>query len=335
MKKITFFHRFLPVCSSAETTETFSRVIRETTYRYNKDNISRTKAYQEYYLLHPEIKWSFLASMVSRNAGWNMCDLKGTWLPAVIDRDTRKDLFLTYERANWLIFQDIFPQLLIYHYMTKINKEMFHLFSEFFVSGFMQQEWKYFWEKKDEERLMQALIINEQNVIEEPVIQHPVYKRRVFKTRLFLLEDHLHFSSVLFPTRGGNLYGASVSNFRKLDSRIALGNRLSQVLFNKDLYFYFKEFALTVEPTGSRRDYEQYCRDAPFTGTPILRAVFDVTEHHIHKPLGDWSGERKVKSKWFSRSKLKEPVKLTQWYFGKQIQLQKMIAVSNLFNRKK
>ncbi|WP_044023020.1 DUF2515 family protein [Bacillus sp. SG-1] len=333
MNKISFFQPFLPDSSHVETPEHLISIIREKTFQYNRDNISRTKAYQKYYLLHPEIKWSFLASMVSRNAGWNMCDLKGAWFPAVIDKETRKDLFLTYERANWLIFQDVFPQLLIYHYKTEMDEEMFHLLREFFVSDFMQNEWKRFREEGDRDRLMQSLIINEQNVIEEPVIQHPVYKRRVFKTKLFFLEDHFHFSSVVFPTKGGNLYGASVSDFRKLDSRISLGNRLSKILFKEDLYFLFKEFALSTEPTGSRRDYERYCKDAPFTGTPLLRTVYGVKEHHIHTPLGDWSQRRKVKEKWFRRSQFKEPVKLTKWYFQKQRQLQKLIKIEELFRK--
>jgi hypothetical protein len=333
MNKTSFFHRFLPDCSLDETPEELIRIIREKTFQYNRDNISRTKAYQEYYLLHPEIKWSFLASMVSRNAGWNMCDLKGAWFPHVIDQETRKALFLTYERANWLIFQDVFPQLLIHHYKTEMKVEMFHLFREFFVSAFMQKEWKRFWEEGDRNRLMQSLIINEQNVIEDPVIQHPVYKRKVFKTWLFFLEDHLHFSSVIFPTRNGNLYGASVSDFRKLDSRIALGNRLSQILFKDDLYFHFKEFALSTEPTGSRRDYERFCQGAPYTGTPLLRTVYEVREHHIHDPSDDWSKKRKVKGKWFKPSGFKEPVKVTRWYFHKQRQLQKMIQVADIFRK--
>ncbi|MGM0845923.1 MAG: DUF2515 family protein [Bacillota bacterium] len=333
MNKIPFFHQFLPDCSLAETSEQLITIIREQTFKYNRDNISRTKAYQKYYLLHPEIKWSFLASMVSRNAGWNMCDLHGAWLPVVIDEETRETLFQTYERANWMIFQDIFPQLLIHHYKTEMKEEMFHLFREFFVSSFMQSEWKRFWETEDRDRLMQSLIINEQNVIEEPVIRHPVYKRKVFRSKLFFLEDHFHFSSVVFPTKGGSLYGASVSDFRKLDSRIALGNRLSQILFKEDTYPYFKEFALSTEPTGSRRDYERYCHDTPFTGTPFLRTVYKEEEHHIHKSVDDWSKKRKVKDRWFQPSEFTEPVKLTNWFFLKQRQLQKLIKLEELFRK--
>lgn len=88
--------------------------IRLKTKQLNIDNISRTEAYATFYNNHPEVKWSFLASMVSRNAGWNMCDLQGKWFPELLSIETRDLLFLTYERANWLIFQDAFPQLLLY-----------------------------------------------------------------------------------------------------------------------------------------------------------------------------------------------------------------------------
>ena len=92
-----------------------------------------------------EIHWSFLASMVSRNAGWNMCDLEGKWFPIFYEKEMRERLFLTYERANWLIFQDAFPQLLLYQYSTKVKQAMFHLLKYFHVSSFMEREWNYFW----------------------------------------------------------------------------------------------------------------------------------------------------------------------------------------------
>lgn len=40
------------------------------------DNISRTVFYDQFYLKHKEIVWGYLASFVSRNAGWNMTDLE-------------------------------------------------------------------------------------------------------------------------------------------------------------------------------------------------------------------------------------------------------------------
>ncbi|MDP4162202.1 MAG: DUF2515 family protein, partial [Bacillota bacterium] len=54
--------------------------IKEKTKKFNRNNLTRTKAYLDFYNNHPEIHWSFLAHMVSRNGGWNMTDLKGEFL---------------------------------------------------------------------------------------------------------------------------------------------------------------------------------------------------------------------------------------------------------------
>ena len=54
--------------------------IKDETILFNKNNVTRTKAYLDFYIRHPEIHWVFLAHMVSRNAGWNMTDLKGGFL---------------------------------------------------------------------------------------------------------------------------------------------------------------------------------------------------------------------------------------------------------------
>ncbi|MBM7584309.1 hypothetical protein JOC86_000846 [Bacillus pakistanensis] len=331
MNKKGIFQRFLPDFSHIKTISELIDKIHTITFEKNLDNISRTIAYQKYFLLHPEIKWSFLASMVSRNAGWNMCDLKGNWLNKILDEKMTKQLFLTYERANWLIFQDVFPQLLIYHYSTYRKKEMFHLLSEFFVSKFMRIEWEKFWRDRNEKRLVYSLIINEQNVIQKPVIEHPIYKRRVFSSKFFIFQDLFHFSSCIFPTVNGNLYGASVHNFRKLDQRINLGKSLYQILFQKELFPYFLQFSLETEPTGSRKDYERYMINSPGSRTPILRAVFPVVEHHRH--LDDnWTG--KIKPSWEQDPPQLKKIELTDWYVHKQYQLHSLICLNELlFNR--
>lgn len=159
--------------------------IRLKTKQLNIDNISRTEAYATFYTNHPEVKWSFLASMVSRNAGWNMCDLQGKWFPELLSIETRDLLFLTYERANWLIFQDAFPQLLLYEISKKHEKSYFHLLEYFDVSPFMYEKWTVFWERKKEIELMHALIINEQHIIEPAVIAHPFYQKKVFHRLVF------------------------------------------------------------------------------------------------------------------------------------------------------
>ncbi|MFD1738508.1 DUF2515 domain-containing protein [Bacillus salitolerans] len=294
--------------------------IKEKTREGNIDNITRTKAYEDFYKQYKEIKWSFLASMVSRNAGWSMGDLQGSWLPRVLSQELRRRLFLTYERANWLIFSDAFPQLCLYAASKKLNRPLFHLLPIFHVSPFMVKEWMKFWESHDQTRLLYSLIINEQNVIQKPVIEHPVYRRRVFHTWLFFLQDRLHFSFVLFPTLSGELYGLSVHEFWKLDSRIRLGKRLANLLFDPSLYSQFAEFSLKVDHSGSRHDYEKYVYKEKVRDTPRLREAFTVVPHS-RDYFFQWSATKRQINKWLKHEKLPKQVKITNWYMKKQEQL--------------
>jgi hypothetical protein len=312
-----------------------NRILIETN-KNNIDNISRTSAYFTFFKKNPDISWSFLASMVSRNGGWNMCDLEGSIFPHLLEMNTRKQLFLTYERANWLIFQDVFPQLLIYQYSIEKNRPMFYLLHYFHVSSFIQKEWIRYWKKRDRNRLMSALIINEQNVIQTPVIEHPVYKSRVFHSMIFSLQDWLHFSCVLFPTCGGELYGASVNGFRSLSKRINLGKRLANILFHPRLFPYFYEFAEITPHTGSRADYEQYFITLHPTkrDTPFLRTTFPVIKHHIHT-YEDWSLKRSVSPTWLHfPTHHRHPIHLTDWYITKKEQLQLMLQMKKVIGIK-
>ncbi|WP_448973885.1 DUF2515 domain-containing protein [Mesobacillus sp. LC4] len=305
--------------------------IRLQTEEKNLDNISRTSAYLDFYLEYPEMIWAFLASMVSRNGGYNMCDLEGDWFPKFLDRPIRKRLFLTYERANWLIFRDAYSQLLLYSYSTKESSPMFHLLKFLDVSTFMEKEWQVFWEHGDKKRLMTALIINEQNVIHNPVIKHHVNKKRVFNTMMFSFEDHLHFSTVLFPTCDGELYGASVNGFKSVSKRINLGKRLASILFDQRYYPFFLEFAIRTEHTASRHDYEQYFSSQKKRDTPFLRCTYPIIQHHFHKQ-GDWYKERRLRKKWFSHElNHRHPVHLTRWYKQKQKQLHALISLKEFF----
>lgn len=314
--------------------EIIRQILNETRKR-NIDNISRTDAYFSYFKKNPDILWSFLASMVSRNGGWNMCDLEGAIFPQLLDPKTRKQLFLTYERANWLIFHDVFPQLLLYQYSTKINQPMFHLLPYFNVSAFIQGEWNRYWKDSDRYRLTTALIINEQNVIQTPVIDHPVYKKKVFRSIIFSFQDWLHFSCVLFPTCGGEVYGASVNGFRTLSKRIDLGKRLANILFHPRLFPYFFEFAEKTPHTGSRYDYEQYFKIKTTRKTPMLRTSFPIIEHHQHK-YEDWSKDGKVSPNWLHAAiKHRHPIHLTDWYFAKSNQLQLLLSLQKVLNLEK
>lgn len=80
----------------------------------NKNNVTRTKAYLDFYQAHPEIHWAFLGHMVSRNGGWNMTDLRGDLLSGLLTKNEKKSYFAFLERGNWLIFQDAYPQFLLY-----------------------------------------------------------------------------------------------------------------------------------------------------------------------------------------------------------------------------
>lgn len=310
------------------------RQIQTETKKKNIDNISRTGAYFTYFKKNPDIIWSFLASMVSRNGGWNMCDLEGEIFPQLLKPIMRKQLFLTYERANWLIFHDAFPQLLLYQYSTKLKRPMFHLLPYFNVSCFMRREWNRYWRESDKKRLTTALIINEQNVIQTPVIEHPVFKKKVFHTLIFSFQDWLHFSCVLFPTCGGEVYGASVTGFKSLSKRIDLGKRLAKILFHPRLFPYLFEFAEKTPHTGSRYDYEQYFKKKTKRMTPMLRTSFPIIEHHRHA-YEDWSKHKFVPPSWlYFPAHHHHPIHLTDWYFAKSNQLQLMVSVQKVFQLK-
>lgn len=297
--------------------------IKGLTEKGNRDNISRTKAYEHFFSKHPEIRWSLLAGVVSRNAGWNMCDLAGNWLPHILTEGYRRQLFLTYEEANWRIFQDAYPQLLLYHYSKKYNRPLFHLGKHFFMTTFMEKEWQRFWQLRDEKRLVYALIINEQHVIERPVIRKRSF---VFHSVLFLLQDWLHYSTVLFPTCFGQLYGFSVANFCDVDARIHLGKKLYELLFSPDLFPFFYQFVLTTEPTGARYDYEQYGNHIPTAMTPTLRKTYPIIYHSIDG-TDQWDVRNRIKSKWFRAPKRMKNVCLTDWYYKKQQHIETIVNI--------
>lgn len=312
--------------------------IDKNTKKGNTDNISRTVFYDQFYLRHKEIIWGYLASFVSRNAGWNMTDLEGELFTNLIPKGYREILFLTYERANWLIFSDTYPQLLLYEASKQRREPLFHLLKFFHVSKFMEKEWGRFWVEKDIERLCTALIINEQHVIQKPVIEDPFYDDTVFGSIPFFASDLLHFSTVIFPTLDGELYGYSVHGFTKEKNRIELGKRLAWLLFGAKEHKKIRNFVSNVEHTGSRYDYEQFIAKISRRRTPILRSTYPVIHHH-RADFTDWYNEKtatKVNC-YFQKTKLIKNYQLTNWYYQKQQQLfvaakleQKLLALINV-----
>ncbi|WP_412758550.1 DUF2515 domain-containing protein [Neobacillus thermocopriae] len=231
------------------------KIKKETDY-HNLNNVTRTRAYLEYYLRHPEIHWAFLGHMVSRNGGWNMTDLKGEFLTKLLSNKERKSFFQFLERGNWLIFQDVYPQLLLYEESLKQEKPLFYLLSYLNVSTFMETIWNHFWQNQDTTIHCIALIINEQSYLEKRVIQNPIYQKDVLHKLEFLLQDLLSFNHILFPYGDKKIKGVTLHQFESLHERIILGKRLYSILFyNKDLLKQVVEWAKSHPHSGSRKDY--------------------------------------------------------------------------------
>ncbi len=224
----------------------------------NLNNVTRTQAYLDFYLRNPEIHWSFLGHMVSRNGGWNMTDLKGEFLSRLLTEREQKDFFLFLERGNWLIFQDVFPQLLLYEKSRQLEQPLFHLLPCLSVSVFMETVWDFFWRWGDRPLLAVSLIINEQSYLEEKLLKDGHYTN-VLHTIEFSLQDVLSLNHILFPfARNGKtkLMGQTLHQFTSLYERIELGKRMYTLLFSDTTkYADFLQWAKDHPHTGSRSDY--------------------------------------------------------------------------------
>lgn len=296
--------------------------IQNQTERHNRNNITRTRAYLDFYEKYPDIHWAFLGHMVSRNGGWNMTDLKGELLQELLTEDEQNDFFNFIERGNWLIFQDVYPQLLIYEESIKQKTPLFHLLPHFDVSVFMETIWEDFWKRKDRYLLAIAMVINEQSYLEKRVIQNPYYQDTVLHTIEFKLQDFLSTNHILFPYFDGDrqrvrVKGQTLHHFSSLHERILLGKRLYHVLFHdRDQYQAFFEWARSTPHTGSRKDfwphlfhdvresvpgmiYKPRINHCTITGqsprlySPVLSNAWK-DQSHQEAEIGDWYSDWKV-----------------------------------------
>lgn len=233
--------------------------IKTQTELLNVNNVTRTKAYLAFYQRHPEIHWAFLGHMVSRNGGWNMTDLKGSLLSRLLTMKERTAFFTFLERGNWLIFQDVYPQFLLYEESLKNGQNLFHLLPNFHVSIFMNTIWNYFLTNPDPYMLTIALIINEQSYLELRVIDNPTFKKTIFNTMEFKLQDLLSMNQILFPYKEKGkvkLIGETLHHFQSLHKRICLGKRLYSIIFNDPYRLKMMEqWAYNTPHSGSRKDY--------------------------------------------------------------------------------
>nr|WP_160722118.1 DUF2515 domain-containing protein [Bacillus sp. USDA818B3_A] len=243
--------------------------VRNKTQELNVNNVTRTKAYLEFYLRYPDIHWAFLGHMVSRNGGWNMTDLKGELLTRLIAKKDRHLFFQFLERGNWLIFQDVYPQFLLYEESLRLRKPMFHLFDHLNISTFMKTIWNEYWSTHDTYILTVALVINEQSYLEKRVVQNAKYQKEVLNKFEFLLQDWLSFNHILFPYGNGKLAGQTLHQFESLHERILLGKRLYHILFNnKEIHQMIVNWAKTHPHTGSRKDFWPHIFNSVNEGKP-------------------------------------------------------------------
>lgn len=246
--------------------------ITEKTILLNKNNVTRTKAYLDFYLRHPEIHWAFLGHMVSRNGGWNMTDLKGGMLPRILTKKEVVSYFTFLERGNWLIFQDAYPQFLIYEESKNRGMNLFHLLRTFNVSTFMETIWNHFLVKPETYILAIALVINEQSYLEKRVLDKQSFKKEVFNTLEFKLQDLLSLNHILFPyvkNEKTKLIGQTLHDFENVHERIMLGKRLYEILFgDKNRLNLVKNWAMATPHSGSRKDYWPHIFNSVDEGVP-------------------------------------------------------------------
>ncbi|RKP56131.1 DUF2515 domain-containing protein [Cohnella endophytica] len=280
-----FSRPYRPSTASTTASEEDRRLcssIREATVAHNRNNVTRTAAYLNMYQSHPELQWAFLAHLVSRNGGWSMTDLKGQWLPGLIDESFASSLFNMLEASNSLIFGDAYPQLKLYAEGIRLNRDLSYLLPEFAVSSFMTPFWERFRLDQDPVPLAIALIVNEQHFIQSRVVEDADYKRDVFDSFVFRSQPLLQLNQIVFPLWRDSrvadvipmrLVGRVLENFEDLHERVEFGKSLYGILFGyPDVHKAIWAFASSIPHTGSRADYWPHRfsndRTAKAGGTP-------------------------------------------------------------------
>jgi hypothetical protein len=264
--------------------------IRRRTAENNRNNVTRTAAYLDFYQRHPEIHWALLAHLVSRNGGWNMTDLRGEWLPHIMDEREIQAFFLFLERSNWLIFHDAYAQLLLYEEMKRTGSDLTRLLPLLGVSRFMAPLWREFLKHQTSVRLTRGLIVNEQQYIEQRVVRRPFFREHVLKTFEFAAQSVLSLDQVLFPYKADaadnrlSIVGVVVHNFASVKQRIAIGKALYGLLYGDSARFRkIVEWALAVPHTGSRADYWSHLF-SPVDPADSYRENIDEREQKPDRP---------------------------------------------------
>lgn len=293
--------------------------IKSETQLQNKNNLTRTAAYLAFFNKHPEIEWSFLAHMVSRNAGYFMTDLKGEFLPDILEDTFSEALYLMLEKGNSMIFEDAFPQLLLYEESKKRGVSLFHLCRFFHVSAFMEGVWELFFQGDHTPLLPVAQIINEQNHIEKNLVQTIEYKRLLSKIT-YRIQEWLELSQIIFPILPLKYtVGKKMKKFENLEQRIQLGKHLYALLFKSTNFHSVYHFAQMHPHTGSRTDYDKN----------VFTIIKPMNNEHLKEKLSFFKtkSNQKVYSPYLDQlweQNYNGPFFSSDWFNENDMTLQKM-----------
>ena len=247
----------------------------------NRDNVARTASYLELYAwtrAHgPELPWLLMAHLVSRNAGYGMCDLarqldgpRGAD-PALAEAS--RTLFLLLERANWLIFHDAWHHVL--HHLLGRTAAL----ASPRTPRFMIDAWRRYEASPDERRLVLDLVHNEQHLIERRAVHEP---RLAAGARLIdLIERSGRERPIHFPV--ADAPAITIGRFASLAHRIEAGRRIfDEVVAYRGRRDALFAWASAHPHTGSRAVYGG--RDGPTLreAWPVerVRALWDG----VHAP---------------------------------------------------
>lgn len=275
--------------------------IRAETAAQNRNNVTRTQAYLSYYKRNPEVHWSFLAHMVSRNGGYHMTDLASSSMTHLLNSEDRQKFFLFLERANSAIFADAFPQLLLYEKAKQKNIPLRKYLRIFHISNFMAPIWESFIHEPHSPLLTNALIINEQRMMEERVLKRSRHGE-ILRRLDFRLQELLGFTTVLFPyayqKKRYSLTGLTVSRFADPLQRIKTGKTLYQLLFQHPMILQgVEQFATNHPHTASRADYW----DDVYTSTSISSVESKVYSPTLPTAWSDRPVFPLPRTDWFTK----------------------------------
>jgi hypothetical protein len=258
----------------------------------NDTNPERTDYYHRYWLANPEVPWTLMANLVSRNAGYQMSDLSRftarivdplaiVMLPELVRFAVwqLRALWAFLEVGNWLIFRDVCPPLEAWAYAKSHPEHTDAVFDalarpEVAADAFAIREWKRFATSgrmpDDIARHTMALVINEQNQIEDRLVRRfEGYIGALGGASTSALVDaygRVGLTVLLFPLAepaavhpfASALAIYHVGDFGSLESRILTGRDIFKGLFAAgDLRRQRVEAWSQRNPrhTGSRADY--------------------------------------------------------------------------------